>query len=257
MAQQAKDAIAALRQLHDELVSFVEGLDAENLTAQSGAAEWKVADVLSHLGSSAEIGRNTLTTGKADMGGAHAIWDRWNAMAPGDQAANFVAAGEQLVAALEALDDDALVEMKVDLGFLPFPVDIAFFTGMRLGEVGLHGWDVAVAFDPAATVASYVAPFVLGQLPMFAGFFAKPIGKTGRIAVEMTDPTGAYVVDVGDEGTALREDGADDAGTRLTVPAESFVRLTAGRLAPDHTPESVTIEGELSLDDLRALFPGY
>ena len=33
--------------------------------------------------------------------------------------------------------------------------------------------------------------------------------------------------------------------------------MAAGRLRPTHTPDTVTIEGELTLDDLRAVFPGY
>ncbi len=31
----------------------------------------------------------------------------------------------------------------------------------------------------------------------------------------------------------------------------------AGRLGTDHTPAGVTIDGPMSLDDLRAVFPGY
>jgi hypothetical protein len=33
--------------------------------------------------------------------------------------------------------------------------------------------------------------------------------------------------------------------------------LAAGRLRAAHTPAGVAIEGELTLDDLRAVFPGY
>jgi hypothetical protein len=33
--------------------------------------------------------------------------------------------------------------------------------------------------------------------------------------------------------------------------------MAAGRLGPAHTPATVAIEGDLTLDDLRAIFPGY
>lgn len=257
MAESARDAIAALRRSHDELVTLVDGLDPDALKAPSGAAEWTVADVLSHLGSASEIGLNTLRDGKANLDAAPAVWDRWNAMSPVEKAANFVTAEGQLVEALEALDDDALANMKVEVGFLPAPIDIAFLTNMRLSEVGLHRWDVDVAFNPTATVAHYVVPFVLGNLPLFAGFFAKPIGKTGRISVKTTDPARSYLLELRDEGAKLTEGHAEDATTRLTLPAEAFLRLTGGRLGPDHTPASVTVDGDLSLDDLRRLFPGY
>jgi uncharacterized protein (TIGR03083 family) len=257
MAQEARDAISALRRSHDELVTIVEGLDPDGLARQSGATEWTVAQVLSHLGSAAEIGVNMLAVGKNDMAAAPAIWDRWNAMAPDDQAAGFVIADRRLVETLEALDDDALANRKLDLGFLPFPVDIAFYMGMRLGEVGLHRWDIEVVFDQGAAVAAYVVPFVLAQLPMFAGFFAKPTGQSGRIAIETTEPSHGYILELGEDGASLREGREDDAATRLALGGETFIRLTSGRLDPDHTPATVTVHGDLSLDDLRRLFPGY
>ena len=43
----------------------------------------------------------------------------------------------------------------------------------------------------------------------------------------------------------------------MRIPAEAFVRLTAGRLVPERTPDGVTVDGPLSLDDLRKVFPGY
>jgi uncharacterized protein (TIGR03083 family) len=257
MTQATRDAISALRQSHDQLVTLVQGFGPGALGAPSGSSEWAVADVLGHLGSAAEIGRHTLTTGKADLDGAPAIWDRWNAMSPADKASNSLTAGEALVEAFESLDDDALANRKIDVGFLPAPIDVAFLAAMRLSEVGLHTWDIDVAFDPAATVTTVVVPFVLDQLPLFAGFFAKPTGSTGRIAIETTDPARTYVLELHEDGAALSEGQASDARTSVTLPAEALLRLTAGRLAPDHTPASVRAEGDLSLDDLRHTFPGY
>jgi uncharacterized protein (TIGR03083 family) len=257
MVEQTAKAIAAMRQAHDEMVTFSEGADPKALDAPSGASEWTVADVLSHLGSAAEIGLHTLVAGKADLDAAPAIWDRWNAMSAAEKATNFVSAGERLVAAYEALSDDELAGKRVDVGFLPEPVDVAFLAAMRLSEVGLHGWDVDVAFDPAATVRDCVVPFVLAKLPVFAGFFAKPIGKTGHIAASTTDPVGEYVIEVREDGASLREGADAGAGTTLTIPGEALVRLTGGRLGPDHTPTGVSARGELGLDDLRKLFPGY
>jgi uncharacterized protein (TIGR03083 family) len=259
MTDGAKGAVAAMRRSHDEMVKLVEGLDVKALNSPSAATEWTVASVLSHLGSAAEIGHNTLTSGKADMDAARSIWDRWDAMAPEEQAANFLAADTLQVEALEALDDDALASTTVDVGFLPAPIDIAFFVGMRLSEVGLHRWDIEVAFDPAATVADYIVPFVLRQLPAFAGFFAKPIGKTATVGFETSDPARQYRLELGTDGANLSEGDArgNDADTQVTLPAEAFVRLTSGRLDADHTPASVSADGALTLDDLRRIFPGY
>ncbi len=257
MAEGAKEGIAALRRLHDELVDYTSGLDGAALRTQSGCSEWTVADVLGHLGSAAEIGLNTVTEGKADMDAAPPVWERWNAMTPEEKASNFVTSGERLLEALEALDDDELATKRIDLVFLPEPVGIDFLVGMRLGEVALHRWDVEVAFDPEATLAAYVVPFSLARLPMFAGFFAKPIGTTGEVQVEITEPTRGYVLELTAEGAKLTGGQAIDPHSRLSLPAEAFVRLTSGRLKADHTPETVEAEGEISLDDLRRAFPGY
>jgi hypothetical protein len=193
------------------------------------------------------------------MGAARGIWDRWDAMSPEEQAANFVAADTLEVEALESLDDDELANKTVDVGFLPAPIDIAFFAGMRLSEVGLHRWDIEVVSDPSATVAEYIVPFVLRQLPTFAGFFAKPTGKTSIVAFNTTNPARTYRLDLGTAGASLSEGDGDGsyADTKVTLPAEAFVRLISGRLAPDHTPDSVRTEGALTLEDLRRTFPGY
>ncbi len=257
MSEDAKRAIHALRRAHDELVRIAEHLDADALTRQSGSSEWTVADVLGHLGSASEIGLTRVTTGKSGGDAATAIWNRWNAMEPAEKAAGFVSASRRLVEALEALDADSLAATRIDVGFLPQPIDVAFYTRMRLTEVGLHRWDIEVAFDPAATVADYIVPFILAQLPFFCGRLARPAGKAGRVAVQTADPQRSYTLDVRPDGAGLTEGGGGDAGTRLALPAEAFTRLATGRLAPSHTPASVGVEGELSLDDLRRVFPGY
>jgi uncharacterized protein (TIGR03083 family) len=256
-ADEAKEAIATLRRLHDELVEFTAGLDESALNIQSACSEWTVADVLGHLGSAAELGLTTVTTGRSDMDAAPAIWDRWNAMTATEKASNFVAAEERLVQALEGLDDQALADTRVDLVFLPQPVDVAFLVGMRLSEMGLHRWDVEAAFDPSAMVAGYVVPFILARLPMFAGFFAKPSGKAGRVDVRISDPARNYVLELKEDGASLGEGQAPDAPSRLVSSGEAFLRLTSGRLSPRYTPAMVTVEGDISLDDLRRTFPGY
>lgn len=253
----ANDVIAAVRRSHDRLASFVERAEGTTLRAPSGCSEWNVAQVLSHLGSAAEIGHHTLATGKADFESAPAIWDRWNAMGPEDQATNFVAASGRLVAALEDLDDDARVHRKVDVGFLPAPIDIAFFAAMRLREAVLHGWDIDVASDAAATLADDAVPLLLENVPLFSGFFAKPAGRTGLVDVTTSGPDGRYTIELADGGAGLTEGGTDDAGTHLHLPAEAFIRLTSGRLASSNTPGAVSIEGDVTLDDLRRVWPGY
>ena len=122
------------------------------------------------------------------MDAAKAIWARWNSMTPNEQAKKIAAASRRLSDALEALTDAQLADHRIDMGFLPAPVNVHFYTSMRLGEVGLHGWDMHVPFDGAATVRADIVPYVLDQLPMFEGFFGKPADRTEGAFGENDDP---------------------------------------------------------------------
>jgi uncharacterized protein (TIGR03083 family) len=258
MTESAEEAIKAFRRSHDDVTLMVADLGPDQLRARSGSTEWTVAQVLSHLGSSSELSLNTLRARVGNPTGNQAVWDRWNAMLPAEQAAGFVTWEGRLVEALEALTDEDLAGIRLDLGYLPWPVDIKLFVEMRLSEVALHRWDVDVAFDPYAGLAPYLVPFVLSLMPMFAGYTAKPIGKTGAVAFQTSDPARSYLLELRDDGASLTEpDGTGaDAGTIVRIPAEAFARLTAGRLAPAHTPDGIAVEGAMSLDDLRRVFPG-
>src|SRR4051794_21333473 len=103
-------SIAALRTNHDQLVELVSGAGPDDLARPSGASEWTVADVLSHLGSGSELflvrlqaAIDDVPVGEVDN---HAIWDRWNAMSPEEQAAGFAESEGALVVALEFLGPD-------------------------------------------------------------------------------------------------------------------------------------------------------
>jgi uncharacterized protein (TIGR03083 family) len=258
MSGEATEAIAALRRSHDEMATMVNGFSAKELAAQSGASEWTVAAVLSHLGSAAEIGRNTLVNRKADMAAAPSVWDRWNAMTPEVQAANFVVADRALVEAYESLSDWELANETIDVGFLPEPAGIDLVAAMRVSEVALHRWDIEVAFDPEATVTGYLVAPVLRLLPMFAPYFANLGAVAGRVHLSTINPARSYALELRPDGASLSEGGAGGGtGTHLAIPAEAFLRLIGGRLDPAHTPAEVIISGELSLDALRAAFPGY
>ena len=263
MSTDAPRRIAALRRSHDDLVRFVDDFDERLLETGSGAAEWTVAQVLGHLGSAAEIGYGTL---RAALEGGPApsrdtlmpIWERWNALLPLDALAAFRQSDERLVAALERLDAAALEDLRVDLGFLPEPIDVATMVTFRLSEHALHTWDVHVAFDHAAVIAPYMVPFLTEHMSRLAAWTARPAGRTGRVRIETTEPEQHLLLELGDRvSLGLDADPAVEASTTLRLPTEALVRLAAGRLRPAHTPGSVTIEGELTLDDLRAVFPGY
>ena len=70
MTHLVDQSIAELRATHDRLAAHVASLSPDQLTGPSGADDWTVADVLSHLGSGAEIGRGPLLAALGDDGRA-------------------------------------------------------------------------------------------------------------------------------------------------------------------------------------------
>jgi uncharacterized protein (TIGR03083 family) len=253
----ADRTIAELRAIHDRLAAVVAGLTTDQLTGPSGASDWRIADVLSHLGSGAEIGRFPVLVAlgmENDPPSNQEIWDRWNALSPADQASGFVEADELLVATYEELTVEQRDTLRIDLGFLPEPVPVVTSLGMRLNEQALHAWDVEVGLDPAAGLseesAALLAQHFAETMHFLLGFVGKP-GAVGPARVALGD----YTIVV-DDGVRL-EAGTEGATATFVGPLEAGIRLVAGRLTPDHTPEGVEVTGNVSLDDLRTVFPGY
>ncbi|WP_369263952.1 maleylpyruvate isomerase family mycothiol-dependent enzyme [Streptomyces sp. R35] len=264
MTEQADRIIDALRSGHDYLTSVVRGIAAADLGRPSGATEWDVSQVLSHLGSGAEIGLATLEgalNGTGPQGGDFnkSVWARWDAMSPAERAEGFVTANETLVRRYEGLDQRTREELRIDLGFLPVPVDLATAAGLRLGEFAHHSWDVEVAFDHTASLAPAATELLLDQVGLLIGFLGKADALDGRradLAVRTTAPVRAFGLGLGDTVTLTDQPAQPDAV--LSAPAEWWLRLTTGRHAPAYTPSTVTLTGDsLTLDDLRRVFPGF
>ena len=258
MEQDPRIWIAALRSGHDRLAAFVAGASADDLTAPSMCSDWTVAQVLSHLGSGAEIGLASATGATIEN---QEVWDRWNALTPSDAAAGFVDADERFVAWWEARTDDELAAMQVELPFLPAPIDAATAAGFRLSEVGLHSWDVLAAFDPDAEVADEAAALLVDRLPTMVGFIGQFMPRETRpaedttIAVSRRHPSAATSSSSATgPSCALLATGSPPAS--WPSPPRRFVRLTAGRLPADRE-HGATATGALHLDDLRRAFPGF
>lgn len=264
MTQRAEQIIQALRSGHDDLTALVRSFSADDLARPSGAAQWDVSQVLSHLGSGAEINLASLEgalngTGTPDAEFNKGVWARWDAMSREERAEKFLAVDETLVARYEGLDPQTRQNLRIDLGFLPTPVDVATAGGLRLNEVAHHVWDVKVAFDPAATLAPEATPLLFDQMDLLVGFLSRPgelDHRPVRIAVRTTSPERSFGLEL-DEKATFTEPPADPDAT-LVAPAEWWLRLLAGRHAPEHTPAGVTLTGgELTVDDLRRVFPGF
>jgi len=248
--------VRAVRASHDRLAALVAGLDGGALRTQSYDTEWSVADVLSHLGSGAEISALYIEAGVTGgeppaLDQFKPIWDTWNARSPEEQAAQSVIANEAYVSRVESLTPEERAAFHVTM-FGRMPVDLAGALGMRLSEHALHTWDVAVTFDPTAKVAPDAVDLLIDRLSLMTGFLGKQAPAPVGVAVTTTAPDRSFTLDTG--GVTLTPAGADDAPTAsLALPAEAFIRLVYGRL---DNQDDLKASG-VTLSELKSVFPGF
>ncbi|MEV4313315.1 maleylpyruvate isomerase family mycothiol-dependent enzyme [Actinocrispum sp. NPDC049592] len=257
MSQLVDRTITALRSEHDKLADLARTLTDDQLATTSGAAEWTVAQVLSHLGSGAEIGRAPIARAAGETVTAEdnqTIWARWDASAPRAQAEGFLEYNTRWLDTVEALTPEQRSSLTVDLGFLPEPVPLVTALGMRLNEVANHSWDVRVAFDADAGVdadsAAVLVDILAGPLGFMLGFLGKP--------AELAEPVSLAVPGAGlmIDDTVSVVDHLESPSATFNGPQEAFVRLISGRLKAPYD-NGVTIDGNSTLDDLRRVFRGF
>jgi uncharacterized protein (TIGR03083 family) len=262
MTSQVDRIIAALRDEYADLAALVPSLTDDQLGAPSGASEWRVADVLSHLGSGAEItlaGLRSALEGRAAPGAEfnQPVWDRWNAMSAEEQRAGYLEHSAALVSAFEALDPEQRASLEIGVSYLPEPISVATFAGLRLDESALHGWDVRVGVDPDAELhpasARLLAELFADQIGFMLAFVAKPEHVGTPVVLEITGSDVA--ISITDKVTV----GAPTAPATATFsgPLGAAIRLIAGRLGPAHTPRDLQVTGNVTLAELRSVFPGF
>jgi uncharacterized protein (TIGR03083 family) len=258
--------ISALRHSHDRLRASVEPLGLAELERRSYASEWSIAQVLSHLGSQAEIFGLFLDaglTGQEPPGREEfmPIWGSWNGKDPQAQASDALRADQTTLERFESLDADE--QARLHLKMFGMELGAAGLARMRVGEHAIHTWDIVVALDPAATVAPDAVDLLLDTLDQLAARTGKPDGKQRKVRVSTTDPERQFILETGEAVTLTPADGettpeprnSEQGLSELRMPAEAFVRLVYGRLDEAHTPpvESAGVE----LDELRPIFPGF
>jgi uncharacterized protein (TIGR03083 family) len=246
-----RSAIRALRHSHHRLAGLVGTLTPGQAGTPSFCSEWTIAQVCSHLGSSAE-----LATGWFDAAVEHreppgqdtwpSVWAAWDERAPDIQARDCVAYDEIHVERFEQADDAALAGADITL-FGALQLDGFGLARLRLSEHAVHTWDIAVAFDPHATVDAGAVEVLVDGLGMIAGYTAKPAPGAKAVTIRTVAPDRTFTLD----GNTLAPSEALPAQLTkpdVTIPAEALVRLVYGRLRPG--------EAGPVADQLRQVFPG-
>ena len=253
----ATPLIAALRNSHDRLRALAEPLDEDALVMRSYASEWSIAQVLSHLGSGAEIFTLLLDAGlhpgdATERESNESIWARWNAKTPRQQATDALEVDCALVERLGSITRDQAAAFRVQL--FGRESDLAGLVRARLAEHAIHTWDIAVALDAAATVPRDAVDQLIDTFSPIVGFTAKPAGRPWRVRIVTTEPDREFVLDASDAVSLVPSTGGEELPT-VRMPGESLYRLVYGRLDPDHTPALGTTD--VDIDELRARFPGF
>ncbi|MCU1600060.1 MAG: hypothetical protein JWO22_769 [Frankiales bacterium] len=239
--------LARLRAEHETLAALVPTLSDEQLAATSNATEWSVAQVLSHLGSGAEIAHEGLASALAGDEGPgqefnESVWDRWNALGDREKADQFVTTSVAFLDALEQVPDRDTATVK--LAFLPMPLPFAAVVGMRLNEFALHSWDITGG-QLSAETADVLAEHLGGGLSFMLGF----TGKAEHVSEPVVLLAGGLVLTI-DEAVSPTPDATPTA--TLEAPTEAALRLLSGRLRED-----APVTGNITLAQLRSVFPGY
>lgn len=252
------DWLAALHASSRRLARVVTGLTDEELAAPSFARGWSIAQVLSHLGSAAEIGAilvqrgvdgDETAPGEQDT---KPVWQRWDAMSAREQRDAWSEADARHIELLESADASS-VRVPYFAGLL----DVAVYAGYRLSEQSVHAWDIEVALDPAATIPAAEVKLLWQRLDRVATRFrdAETLArlKPGQVALELTDPRSTRCLDLGGELHVMPCEPGDPTAT-VSGSAEAVLRLVYGR---NRAEDGLAATGAVTVEDLRALFPGY
>lgn len=262
MTSLAARTIAALRHEHDVVGGLASTFSDAQLSAPSGASEWTTAQVLSHLGSGAEIGLAGLQVALGQREALEedfnqSVWNRWDAMSPADQRAGYLVHDNALVEAFEALTPEQHASLTVPVAYLPTPLSVATIAGFRLSEAAHHSWDVRVAVDPDAELLESSTAVFAEQMSTDLGFLLGFLGKADRIDRPVSVALGetGYSIVIAD--TVSLGSAAEGTTATFSGSLAAGLRLITGRLKPAHTPADVTVTGNVTLDELREVFPGF
>jgi len=258
------DLRAALWSSHRRLTAATSTMSHEQLVAPSYCTAWSTAQVLSHVGSGAEIFGLILDAGLSgaalpDRAAMAKVWDIWNAVPPAEQAQKCEGINAAFLDRVDSADEAALDAVHLQL--FGMEVDISQLLAMRLSEHAIHTWDVLVIDDASSVLPADAVALMVGGLERMAARAGKADGSQFDVQITSTHPERVWRLSVS-EAVRLTSGDRDEGrqapnATTLTMPTESLIRLLYGRLDPGHAPASISMSTDaVDLNQLRAVFPG-
>ena len=257
MTSLADRTITALRSTHDDLAALVRPSRTSNCPARRGrrTGRWRRCSRTSTSAEIAHAGYRAALDGTPPRAGVQpGGLGPLERPKPQDQAAQFLEHDAALLGTLEALTPEQRENLEIKPR-LPEPLPLTSVVGMRLNEAAQHAWDVRVALDPAAIVDPTSAEVLLEHFTGGLGFLLGFIGK----AEHLSEPTRVRIQDtdvvIAIDGVSLSPGHRRDGH----LPGAPEAAIRAHRRPADGAvhPEGVEVTGNVTLDDLRRVFPGY
>lgn len=261
------EVVGALRDEYEVIDGYLAALHPERWHGPTACSDWRITNLVSHLGSGAEIHLLTMRE-YVDAGEPvtqeirQGIWGHFDSLAPEPLHAAFRDRNQRyLDYAAQLSPEQQQRRVKMFAGELP-PANYAQF---RLQEVTLHSWDLRVALDPTARL---LPRSVRVNFRLMRGNLARRANADARAALNGTvyaiDVYGPVVESFGlrvnADAVELLDTAPTDARARLRLPAEAYLRLGSGRLPLEQAEAAgdVAIEGDRALGlRLNALYPGF
>lgn len=260
----ARRVAGLMRAEYDRLDRYLGGLSPDDWVGPSFSSDWKVYQVVSHLGSGPEIANGMLR--QALLGGPEmadeqlkGVWARFDSLPPEAIHAAHRATNEALFATLASLDEQQLAAEVP--WFAGGTVPLAKLLTARLNEQTLHTWDIVVMQEPGAKLtADNVADLLelnLSRLDMLARpERARALGGE-MIQFDLSEPPGTVSLSFKEDlppGVTLAP--LPNPGLKVSTATETFVRLVWGRYREPAAPARLELDRPDLKAQLIAAFPG-
>lgn len=262
--------MSALKREYQTVIQDVESRPSSYVEQDSYCANWKNYQVISHLGSGAELFQKSLETaldGKEAVTpeGRQAVWGHFDSLAPEAVYPEFRDRMDKLMAYLEALPDSKHNEIiPTFAGNLPLPR--ALLT--RLNEVALHVWDIQVKHNPKLTLndesAALLLPMVVDRLPNRAKREGLDELHGSPVSFDLSGAASRqFTLSPGAEQASVEDGLASNALFTVKMSAEAFERMVAGRqpiqdaVTSGQAQVSANPANMGAYPSLNKIFPGY
>ncbi|MEV6897053.1 maleylpyruvate isomerase N-terminal domain-containing protein [Amycolatopsis sp. NPDC051372] len=245
--------LAALDSTSVGLGKIVQELPEEKLAlpAFGRPGGWSVGQVLSHLGSAAEICTTLVRRGaEGDLtpptgDDAKPVWAKWDAMAGPEQRESWFEADRT------HRDLLATVGESITIPYFAGPLSLSEYAGYRLSEQALHGWDIEVVLDREATVRE--SELLWQRIDLIVSRFHDADARKRLAPRTVTVADGRLEITESElHFTGTKAENRGEA--QLTGGREAVLRLFYGRNRPE---DDLQTAGDTTLDDLRQLFSGF